>query len=271
MATIKAVLESLDNVQAELHDFYTEAEDGKFYLNLTDDVRGHPKTQPLQNAHNRSKEALTAAKAELAELQERLAGLPDDFDADALAELQAKADAGGGKDVDAQLAAMRTSLEDRHRKQLAAEIDKREKTIEELRSGMNKSKIDAELSAAMDAAKIDPKHRKAVKALLKSESAIEVTDEGTVVVQSSQGFPVALTEYVLEQIESDLKPYISLPSGDGERGNKNPGTAGNNPFLAAQWNKTKQAQLPADKREGLAKAAGFAHFEAAMSASKAIK
>lgn len=274
MATIKSVLESLDNVPAELHEYYTE-KDGVFHLNLTDDIRTHPKTQALQNAHERTKAELKTLKTERDELAARHDWLPEDFDAEKLAELQAAADAAGGKKIDEQLTALRTQLEEKHRKAIKAkedEIAAKEKQIGDLTGDIRKSKIDIELDSALDAAKIDPKHRRAVKALLKTDAKIEMSDDGEVIVQTSGGFPVALKDYVVEQSEADLKPYILMPSGDGGRGGNGDKTGGgSNPFLAAQWNKTAQSKLPAEKREILAKAAGFSSADQALKASKPIK
>lgn len=274
MAVIKSVLETLEGLQEELKQFYTEGEDGKFYLNLTDDVRTHPKTQPLQNAHERTKQTLKETKEALEVAETRLDGIPEDFDSEKLAELQAKADAAGGVKIDEQLAAQRTSLEEKHARALKAkddEIAAEKKKNENLTGEIRKSTIDLELDSAMDAAKIDSKHRRAVRALIKTDSVLDVTEEGDVVVQSKQGYPVPLKEFVTEQAETDLKPYVSQASGDGGKGNPGSGNAGENPFLAAQWNKTAQARLPADKQEALAKAAGFSNAQMGLAASKAAK
>lgn len=59
---MKAVLDSLDGVDKSFHGEYKKSEsDGKFYLDL-EGVEAHPSTQPLANAHKRTKEELTAAK-----------------------------------------------------------------------------------------------------------------------------------------------------------------------------------------------------------------
>jgi hypothetical protein len=273
MATIKSVLDGVDDLDDVLKNLYTAGDDGKFYLNLLDDIRTHPKTKALQNAHERTKEALQTAKSEAASLRERLAGIPDDFNAEKLAELQAKADAAGGVKLDEQLTALRAQLEEKHRRALEAKdatIRERDSTIEGLQSSIKGSKIDRELDAALDKIKVDPKHRRAVRALLRTDSKIEVAEDGEVVVQTAQGFPTPLTDYVADLADADLKPYLMQATGDGGTGGKG-GGAGINPFLPAQWNKTAQAKLPADRKEALAKAAGFASAAQALASSRPLK
>jgi hypothetical protein len=61
---MKAVLDSLDGVDKAFQGEYKKADDGKFYLDL-EGVDTHPSTQPLANAHKRTKDELTAARKDL--------------------------------------------------------------------------------------------------------------------------------------------------------------------------------------------------------------
>lgn len=52
---LKAILDSPDNVPAELHDHYAET-DGKFILDLEEDVKSHPRISALSSAYKKEQD-----------------------------------------------------------------------------------------------------------------------------------------------------------------------------------------------------------------------
>ncbi len=57
---LKAILDSLEDLDESFHGLYTEV-DGKFILDLDDDISDHPKTGPLKRALDREREAKKTA------------------------------------------------------------------------------------------------------------------------------------------------------------------------------------------------------------------
>lgn len=94
---LKAILDSLDNVPAELHAFYGES-DGKFVLDLDEDVKNHPRISALSNAYKQEQTRRKELSTKLTEAETRLAEIPEGFDAEEYLALKAKAGDGGDAD-----------------------------------------------------------------------------------------------------------------------------------------------------------------------------
>jgi hypothetical protein len=78
---LKALLESTAHgaLAPELQAEYVE-KDGKFILDVEDDIRDHPKVKALKVALDRQKVEKKTLTDRLAELEAKIEGLPDDFD-----------------------------------------------------------------------------------------------------------------------------------------------------------------------------------------------
>lgn len=266
---LKAILDSLDSVDASLHDHYEE-KDGKFYLQI-EGIKDHPDTQALKAALDRvrkeKKDLITEHEAAMA----RLDGLPDDFDAEAYEALKAAADGKEPPKTDDQVVRVREQLERKH----AAEVQKRDETIAKLRGTIERLTIDDGLSRAMDEANIDPKHKKKLAPYLKAIGKIKLDedDDGFAAVVETDMGPVDLTKFVSDWAGSeDGKEYVGKPSGLDTRGSDHRRVEAN-PFAKASFNKTDQGKLMQSDRakaERMAKAAGFRSLEQAAAARDPI-
>ena len=103
---LRVVLDNLEGLDESLHEHYTE-KDGKFFMDIEDDIRRHPKGVSLVTAIERMKAEKTTLTAKLAEVEARIAELPEGFDAeqyaadmDELASLKKKLKPGEGDDDD---------------------------------------------------------------------------------------------------------------------------------------------------------------------------
>lgn len=269
---LKAILDSLDSVDAALHDHYAE-KDGKFVLQV-EGIREHPEAQALRNALERVRREKAEASDKLAVAEERLDGLPDDFNAEAYEELRQRAEAGGGGDVDEQVQRTKeqyerkiANLEAKHQR----EVGKLQGDVTAKDALIQRSITDARLTAAMDEANIDPRHKKKLAPYLKSLGKMKVVDEDgelTAVVETDMG-EVPVSKFVADWAGSDDgKEYVSKPTGLDSRGSDSRRIEGN-PFSKATWNKTEQGRMISgdrSKAERYAKAAGFTSLDAAAKA-----
>lgn len=275
---LKAVLDSLDNVPAEIHAFYVE-KDGKWYLDLDDDIKTHPSVSALSNAYQAEKTKRTAATAKVTTLEARLAGLPDDFDATAYEDLKAKAEANDGKTVDERIQLVTAQAERRaaaEKVKTDTAIKERDDKIAAKDALLERNVVEGGLSQAMDEANIDPKHKKKLAPYLRSLGKIKVAEEdGTVsaIVETDMG-PISLSKFVADWAASeDGKEYVGKPTGLGAGGGNGGRQQGANPFVKANWSKTEQSKIVSSDRgkaEQMAKSAGFRNLDAAIAAAKPV-
>ncbi|MDV3256596.1 MAG: hypothetical protein LOX97_02190, partial [Sphingomonas sp.] len=206
--------------------------------------------------------------------------IPDDFDADAYHELVERAEGGGDDgDVDGKIARVReqydrkiAALEKKHE----TEVGKLNEANTKLRASMERNLIDGGLSAAMDEANIDPRHKKKLAPYLKAIGKIKLVEEDgeySAIVETDMG-EVPLSKFVSDWAGSDDgKEYVGKPTGLDAKGSDGRKIEGN-PFAAASWNKTEQGRLISTDRakaERFAKAAGFRSLDAAAAAREPVK
>lgn len=273
---LKAVLDSLDSVDAAFHDLYAE-KDGKFILQV-EGIREHPDTLALSNALARVRTEKGDLATKLAEAEGRLEGLPDDFNAEAYEELRAQADAGDGKDVDARIEQLRSQ----HEARIKAQETKHQNALAKVQGDLDKkvaqldrTVIEGGLLAAMDEANIDPKHRRKLAPYLRSLGKTKLVEEGgemVALVETDLG-DVPVSKFVADWAASDDgKEYVGKPTGLDAKGGDGRRMEGN-PFAKAAWNKTEQGRLLTSDRakaERMAKAAGFTSLDAATRAREPI-
>lgn len=254
---LKAVLDSLDSIDAALHEHYREVDD-KFVLQI-DGVRDHPDTQALKAALERVRKEKKDLVTEHEAATARLEGLPDDFDGDTYEALRADAEGKDPAKPDDQLVRVRDQLERKH----ADAIGKKDTEIAKLRGTIERLTIDDGLSRAMDDANIDGKHKKKLAPYLKAIGKIklEENDEGFAAQVDTDMGPVSLAKFVSDWAGSDDgKEYVGKPKGldasgsDGRRVDANP-------WAKDSFNLTKQGEIartdPA-KAQRLKAAAGAA-------------
>lgn len=282
---IKSILDNVDDLSADLQALYVE-KDGKFYLDLDEDIKSHPRTVALKNALDRVREEKTALQTKVTTLETKSKDLPDDFNLDEWLRLKAldvdpndpEASKRRKDKEDERLAATKRGFEQQivalNTKITSLEADANARVEKEraLRAG-DRAKI--ELEEAMTKSNIDPKFREAVAALHNGRvKSVFDDDSGELSfhVETDLG-PTRVTDYLENWSKSDAgKHYVSVPTGPSgdprQRGN-----VGDNPFSANQWNKTAQAALRNDLVRGnrLAQAAGFKDLAEGLGATRAIQ
>lgn len=283
--SLKVIVDSLDDIPAALHEFYVE-KDGKFTLQLGEDVRSHPEVLALKSALDRQKADNARIKAELAEIKGKGADVPDDFDAAEWERLKAEDAARtadpDNKDASKRVEAATAALKAQHERALAAlqkkydaDIGERDQRIAAQDARERSRLVDDGLTKALiDAGVTRPPLLRAAKAMLQSD--VEVADEDGQFVARMRA-EVGGTEipaYIQNWVNTeDGKVFVEPASGVGAKGNGNGRAPVNNPFSAANWSKTEQARLLTTDRpraERLAMSAGFKDLSAALRASAPI-
>lgn len=87
---LKALYESQDEVPEALRDFYVD-DKGKFVL-AVDDIDSHPKVRGVITANKENVRKRDEFKAKVSDLEAKLSGIPEDFDAEQWTTLKAGAD-----------------------------------------------------------------------------------------------------------------------------------------------------------------------------------
>lgn len=258
---LKAILDSLDSVDAAHRDLYEER-DGKFVLQV-EGIEQHPGAAAVKAALDRVRSEKRAVTDKLAAAESRLEGLPDDFDADAYETMKARADGNEPAKLDERLAAQRANLE----KGFAKEREKLEGRAAKLDGTLRRVMVDDGLTKALLDAGVDKTFLPAAKALLKEKGQIKlVEDDDAIHVFADDGVNdrTPLTDYVRSWAGQDEgKPFISKPTGGDAKGGEG-GRFGDNPFDtkggSVRPNLTKQQELIAanpEKARQMARAAGI--------------
>lgn len=197
---LKVTVAALDDVQEALREFYAEAGDGSYVLQV-EGVDNHPEVRNLKNAY-------TAEKARRAEFSGKVSELTAK-----LAELEAKP-APTAKD-DAEMIRLRQALE-AERDDYKAKYEASEKRVYGLT-------VETQLDSFIREVGItEPAFAKAAKRLL-SENVKLVND--TPVVETDMG-PVPLGEHVKRWASGEGKAFIAKPVGGGASGSSGSKTGG---------------------------------------------
>ncbi len=198
---LKATLDSLDNVDAGLHQFYTET-GGKFVLQI-EDVREHPDVSNLANAYQSEQTKRKDQGVELASLKERYKDMPADFSLDTWNKAKE------GKTDPAELQQVRAALE-AERDEWKGKAETNGKRIYELT-------VERDLDAALAKHGVsDPTFLKAARTML--TPSIKVTDDGKPVIETDMG-PLPMADYVQRWVTGgEGKAFVSNPKGAGAEG-----------------------------------------------------
>lgn len=264
---IKAVVDSLDDVDEKFRDLYTEV-NGKFEITGIEDVTLLTPVKKLkdENAKRRiderkAREALAPFTALVGErkLEEVQAML------DRYPELEAAAEGklDEGKINGLVEARLKTKLApvERERDQLKAQITERDGIISAYKT---KETIRTVHDAVRDAiGKQQGFQQTAIEdALMHAERMFEVDENGKVVTKDEVGVTPGIDAVVwLTEMQQKRPHWWGTTSGGGSRGNNGSGGSptGNNPFSREHWNMTEQGKLIRTNRaraEQLAKSAG---------------
>lgn len=273
MALLKVVQDSLDDVDSSFHEYYTEKE-GKFYLNLEGDIRKHPEGSKLQAVIDRRNSEKKTLTDKLAEVEAKLADLPEGFDAekfaidmDELEALRKKKTGEDPNDDEARQSQKRlyeqriAKMEEKH----GTEKTKLEAEKKDLEGHIQKLMGDEGLTKALVAAGVDKKLLPGATALLRRSVKVERVDgngEWRAFVLTDQG-EEEIDDFVSNWAQSDEgSVYIEKAKGGDSKGG-NGQRLGENPWDTqggkVKPNLTKQQEMIVanpERARALARAAG---------------
>jgi len=178
MTKLKAVLTSLDGIDAAIQPFYTE-KDGSFILNI-EGVPEHPEVKTLQSALTAARKDAKDAKKEVTDIKTKYANVPDDFDADAYHAVM-----DGGKDINKQL----TDQAARLRKESDTKIAAATAETEKYKTKLTKVVSESALNNALQECNVAPEMVKPVRAMFGQQVKVEF--EGDEPVVTLDGLPVS--------------------------------------------------------------------------------
>lgn len=223
---LRTIVDSLDNVPAELHDYYTEKDD-KFVLDLDEDVKDHPRITSLSNAYKTEQKRRKELSTKLADVEARLSELPEDFDPEEYLELKARAgdpdDPGKKKVDDEHLQSQRQLYEQRisnltkkHEADMAAlneQLSERDGYIDKT------TKLDVLRKSLRDSG-IDPDFEDVVVDHLSPSIKVQRTDDGSraAFVETDLG-EVDVSTFVKDWAASKGQKFLSKPLGPSAEGN----------------------------------------------------
>lgn len=282
MPFLKAVLETLDDVEEEAKQYYKQVTvkgaDGKAKTQYEVVLEGAAEAtlswvMPLRNAHERTKTELAASKARVTELEGK-PDVPDDFSSDEWTRLKAvDAESKKGDDPERKRAheAEVQSIKTMHEQALTRIKVKAEKDLADEKSSHERTKaslrtrvVRDDLTKALVESGVNKQFLKGARALL--EQSIKVKGDGgdmTAFVETDLG-ETPIADFVPQWAQSEEgKLYMTPAKGSDAAGSDTrKGSGGSleaNPWSKAAWNTTIQAQVwkgDNAKAERLAKAAG---------------
>jgi hypothetical protein len=215
---LKSILETLDDVPAELHDHYVE-KDGKFILQV-EGIREHPEVGALKKAYESEKGNAKKLREDLKAANDKIAVLPEDFDAEEylkLIELRAELEADPEKRKKAndenfqsqkRIFEQRISaLEKKHADEVAALKSK----VETAEGRVKKLLVDEGLTKALIDAGVGKEFVKAAKAMLAPSVKVVQDEDGAdprAIVETDMG-EAELPKFISDWAQSDEgKPFI---------------------------------------------------------------
>lgn len=275
MPALRVLVDNLEEIEEPFRDLYTE-KDGKFTLNLDDDVKKHPKVLALSTAVERLKREKQGVVEKLTAAETKLAELPEGFDPDKYAEeqdeltaLRAKKDGKDTTDDEARQSQKKlyeqriAKMEEKH----AAEKAALEKNSRELEGQIEKVMGDEGLTKALVAAGVDKKLLPGATALLRKSVKVARVDgngEWRAFIATDTG-EATIDEFVTNWAQSDEGGvYIEKAKGGDSKGG-NGSKLGENPFASSadgkvKPNLTKQQEMimtNPERARALARAAGY--------------
>jgi outer membrane murein-binding lipoprotein Lpp len=235
---LKAVVTDLSEVDESLHEHYTE-KDGSFYLSL-DDFGKHPGAVTLKSTLNKVNKDKDTLAAKVSELEGKVEGLPEDFDADEWARLKA---GDGGKPDEAMQA-----LKDQHTRAIEALKNKHKTELDAVTGQLNERDgyIDTTerataLRKAIKEVGIDPDFEDAVEAMLSSSIKVNRADDGkrSTFVETDLG-EVDVSNYVSDWAKTKGQKFLGKASGPDPKGNN--GRTGSRTITRADFEKMTPQQ-----------------------------
>ncbi|MBX3490896.1 hypothetical protein [Parvibaculum sp.] len=244
---LKAILDTLDDVPAELHEHYTETKQKdsttKFVLDL-EGIDDHPKVRGVVTANRANIEKRDEYKKKLAEAETKLAELPDDFDVEEYLELKAAAvedpnDPEKKKQRDAHLQSQREVFEKRienMQKQHAEAIAAKDAELAERDGYIDKSVVDTQLKDALLESGVNPDLIEGALATLKPSVKVAKDDSGNrkPIVETDMG-EVDVKSFVKDWASTKGKPYLAKAEGPSPKGQGGKTSAAGKTMTRAQF------------------------------------
>jgi hypothetical protein len=283
---LKSVLESIDDLPEEIKAEYKPVKIGDkdaFALDV-EGIDAHPGVAALKKALDTNKKDKTKLFGELKEAKEKLALVPDDFDAEEWLRLKTEADADPDdpekkKKLEQHIAGAKKLLEDKIKsmgEKHVVDLAAKDKIISTKDATIASLLVDDGLTKALHEAGVGKQFLKAAKAMLRSSVKVvqEEGDEEPRAIFTTDLGDEDIPTYIGKWAQSEEgKAFIPAPTGgDGKGSNRQQQSNEENPFGARDWSKTKQGALiktDRPKAERLAKAAGFKTLDEAARAIKA--
>ena len=281
MAILKAKYATQDDIPENHRDLYEErGEEWLLKRDAIDGIKTEADVQRVQRALNKASTDLKEAKSKLDKLGDR------DIDEvlgslDEIEELRAKVEAGDNKDDDA-------AIQKRIDAAVAIHVNPLKRKLEETERERDSFKTSSDgFSAALDRKEVETAIQTLAVGKVEPTAMEDLVRRGldvfevsrdpneprkvTLIGKTGSDYPGAAPKEWLPEILDKYPHYAPRSVGGGAGGSNGGGPAGSNPFTKAGWNKTAQYALPPDKREQMAKQAGFASFDAAMQAGAPIE
>lgn len=258
--TLKATLDSLDEIDPKYHDLYREYE-GKYSLKPIDGMKTQADIDRLQLGIKNEREETKKIK----EKYKLLEGLDVNEILEKLDRYPELEEASKGKIDEAKMnelveAKLKTKLApyEREKSTLAAKLTELEQLNQQYSAKERQRVIhDSIRQTALDA-KIAPEALEDV--LLNAERVFELDESGKPVVKDNVGFTPGIDPKVwISEIQPKRPLWWGVSQGGGARGNSGTGHGVVNPFSKDNWNLTEQGRVYTQnpqQAEQLAKSAG---------------
>lgn len=258
--TLKAVVDSLDNVPAQFHELYTER-NGKFEINAIEGLKTQADVDRLQTSlvkertdHKATKEKFQPfADLDIHDLQAKLDRIP---------ELEAAA---AGKLDEGKISEM---VEARLKGRVAPierELTNAKKDLQvkdEIISGFTAKERTRAISSAISTAarKAGIQDTAIEDAIILGERIFDVDDAGAVVVKDNVGYTPGIDPNTwFSELQPKRPHWWGESRGGGASGTGGSKGSANNPFSHEHWNMTEQGNLVKSnptQAANLAKSAG---------------
>lgn len=218
---LKSFYTDANEIPEGLRDYYAEAADGRFVLEV-EDLDSHPKVRGVITANRENARKAQERQAKIEELEGRIQALPEDFDADEWERL--KSDAKPDEQIQTlkeQHARALEALKAKHKADLddaMAQISERDNYID------GQTRRDA-LNAALDEAGFDPMHKPMLAKYLADQIKVRREDDGRRVAFADTDLgEIDPLDFVKDFAAKQGKAYLAKPSGPGAPGSHNPRT-----------------------------------------------
>lgn len=258
--SLKAILETLDNVPEHFHSLYTE-KNGQFELTGIEGVKTQADVDRLQSALSKERNDHKTTRERFAVFGDRE---PDEILAslDRIAELEAAASGKVDEEKLAEIveARLKTKLApvEREKAGLLNKVTELSGVVEQYQTRERTRTIHDEVRRAATSSKVLPEALE--DALMLAERVFEVDEDGRVVAKDGVGCTPGVDPAVwLTELQSKRPHWWGPSHGGGAQGNNRGSAGGSNPWTHEGWNMTEQGRILVENRaraEQLAKSAG---------------